>query len=821
AEQFQADLLLYKPFSEDDLRQAVGRLLSGSMATPAPSTASAPAAPPVTTPASAPPTTPAPTPAAEPAANPLTSADIFGDVLAEVEQEARKAERRGSRSQTPSTPPVAPVPSAATAPAPPPASPAPKPRARKSDIDRKLEETLSGVLPEKLRRPDKPRPKRRPKPTEDDIDSLLDKTLSSLELPRKVRRQKTAPSTPTPAPSAPTTPPVPAQTAALTPPATTTPTPRPPAPTSTPVPAAAPPAPRAPAPDPSSSVDPPTPTPAPAVPPVKASPPLADPVPTTPSAVPPPPPPSTTAAPEATAPPPQPTPAPTFAPPEIPTLDLEPTTDFELPPTEPAVPPTVSQTFEPRSIGPPVEAPSFATPTFEATPAESTPGAPAAGAPAAEPDAFDSPAFDLPEAIAEPVIDPPAFETFDTTDAGDPAAASRAEAEAPTGWSVTSFEDIDSNQPTPSPFATELVPSVEATPAPPTRSFTDDTFTDVEYPSDFAAAFAPAPESGDATSGALDQVMEVRDAAAPQDEGTPFGDYRLLDRVAVGGMAEVWRARRRGVEGFQKTVAIKRILYHLTGNDDFVTMFIDEAKLAAQLHHAHIVQIYDLGKVEDDFFIAMEYVDGKDLRTILNQANSVGRRLPVRLALEIVIAVARALDYAHRKKDDNDRDLGLVHRDVSPQNVLIGYESEIKLCDFGIVKAVVKASTTQMGALKGKLQYMSPEQAWGRDVDSRSDIFSLGSVLFEVLTGERLFTGDSEIGVLDAVRDGKVRSPREIVPDLPAAVEDIALRALTNEPDQRYQTADDMVRDLTAVLDSLGPASVSLGEFLNGLFPRA
>ncbi|MEO1369644.1 MAG: serine/threonine-protein kinase, partial [Acidobacteriota bacterium] len=263
------------------------------------------------------------------------------------------------------------------------------------------------------------------------------------------------------------------------------------------------------------------------------------------------------------------------------------------------------------------------------------------------------------------------------------------------------------------------------------------------------------------------------------------------------------RAQRRGVEGFQKTVAIKKILSHLTGSKDFVTMFIDEAKLAAQLSHANIIQIYDLGKVEDDFFIAMEFVDGKDLRSIQNQAKERDEKLPLGLCLMVTAALARALDYAHRKRDFDNRDLGLVHRDVSPQNVLISYEGEIKLCDFGIVKAVAKASSTQMGALKGKLQYMSPEQAWGKEVDARSDIFSLGSVFFELLTGQRLFTGDSEIGVLDAVRDCRVQSPRNIDPQVPVEVESIVMKALAATPETRYQTAGEMEKDIAAALEQL------------------
>ena len=308
--------------------------------------------------------------------------------------------------------------------------------------------------------------------------------------------------------------------------------------------------------------------------------------------------------------------------------------------------------------------------------------------------------------------------------------------------------------------------------------------------------------------------------AEPESEGDAFGDYTLLDRIAVGGMAEVWRARRRGVEGFQKTVAIKKILSNLTGSKDFVTMFIDEAKLAAQLSHNNIIQIYDLGKVGDDFFIAMEHVDGKDLRTILTAAQESKQPIPLGLALVIVSAVASALDYAHRKRDFDGDAMGLVHRDVSPQNVMISYEGSIKLCDFGIVKAVAKASTTQMGALKGKLQYMSPEQAWGKNVDARSDIFSLGSVFYEVLTGRQLFAGDSEIGVLDAVRECQIRSPREIEPAVPEEVARIALKALAKSPDERYQRAGDLEHDIRKVLDDLRPtpSQKTLAEYMRSLF---
>jgi TonB family protein len=305
-----------------------------------------------------------------------------------------------------------------------------------------------------------------------------------------------------------------------------------------------------------------------------------------------------------------------------------------------------------------------------------------------------------------------------------------------------------------------------------------------------------------------------------QPPSSEFGQYTLLERIAVGGMAEVWKARMKGVEGFQKTVAIKKILPHLTDSSDFVTMFIDEAKLAAQLNHNNIIHIYDLGKIGEDYFIAMEFVDGKDLRSILNSARAESRPLPLGLALLVGSRLASALDHAHRQKDFEGRPLGLVHRDVSPQNVLISYEGDIKLCDFGIVKAVTKASKTQMGALKGKLQYMSPEQAWGRPVDARSDIFSLGSLLFEMLTGRRLFSGESEMSVLDAVREGRIQAPRDLDPRLPLEVNALVLKALARDPDDRFLTAGEMQREIDGILASLKPApsQSDLGTYLHQLF---
>lgn len=304
--------------------------------------------------------------------------------------------------------------------------------------------------------------------------------------------------------------------------------------------------------------------------------------------------------------------------------------------------------------------------------------------------------------------------------------------------------------------------------------------------------------------------------------GTQFGQYDLIEPIATGGMAEVFKARMRGVEGFQKIVAIKRILPHLTDNDEFVTMFIDEAKLAAQLQHPNIIHIYDLGKLERSYYIAMEYIDGRDLRSILRFLEEKERRLPLGLAMFIASRLAAALDYAHRKRDLQGRDMVLVHRDVSPQNVLISYDGDIKLCDFGIAKAASKASHTRAGALKGKLQYMSPEQAWGKDLDLRSDIFSLGLVLYEMLTGRKAFAGDSELSILEQVRSPRMTSPRDIDPGIPPEVERVVMKALKENREERYQTAGELAGDLNNILQSIRPApgASELGAFLSEMQGR-
>jgi serine/threonine protein kinase len=285
----------------------------------------------------------------------------------------------------------------------------------------------------------------------------------------------------------------------------------------------------------------------------------------------------------------------------------------------------------------------------------------------------------------------------------------------------------------------------------------------------------------------------------------PFGKYYLLERINVGGMAEVFKAKAFGVEGFERLVAVKRILSNIAEDEEFITMFIDEAKIAVQLQHANIAQIFDLGKVDDAYFIALEYVHGKDVRGIFDHLHAdEGALMPMAQACFIVMQVCEGLDYAHNKRDPQGRELNLVHRDVSPQNVLLGYEGEIKLVDFGIAKAAGKASKTQAGILKGKFGYMSPEQVRGLPVDRRSDIFSLGIVLYELLTGERLFVGESDFSTLEKVRNVEILPPSSFNKKIPAELERIALKALAKDVEDRYQNAIDLHDDLQAFLYSVG-----------------
>jgi serine/threonine protein kinase len=284
----------------------------------------------------------------------------------------------------------------------------------------------------------------------------------------------------------------------------------------------------------------------------------------------------------------------------------------------------------------------------------------------------------------------------------------------------------------------------------------------------------------------------------------PFGKYFLLERINVGGMAEVFRAKAFGVEGFERLVAVKRILPNIAEDKEFIRMFIEEAKLSVQLNHANIAQIFDLGVVDGAYYIALEHVHGRDLRGIFDRCRTAGEAMPVAQACFMVMKVCEGLDYAHNKRDQAGREISLVHRDVSPQNVLVSFEGEVKLIDFGIAKAAGKGSKTQAGILKGKFGYMSPEQVRGLPVDRRSDVFSCGIVLYELLTGERLFVGESDFSTLEKVRNVEILPPSTYNRKIPDELERIVLKALAKDVEERYQNAIDLHDELQAFVYTAG-----------------
>ena len=277
---------------------------------------------------------------------------------------------------------------------------------------------------------------------------------------------------------------------------------------------------------------------------------------------------------------------------------------------------------------------------------------------------------------------------------------------------------------------------------------------------------------------------------------TKFGKYLLLERIAVGGMAEVFVAKAFGVEGFERLLAIKKILPTMGEDAEFIRMFVDEARIAVQLAHANIVQVLELGKHDESLYIAMEYVSGRDLRQLMGRFRKRQEPMPLPQACLIVGEVCEALDHAHRKRDAQGRALGIVHRDVSPQNVLVSFEGEVKLIDFGIAKAESRLQKTQSGILKGKFSYMSPEQVKGDAVDGRSDVFACGILLWELVCGEKLFAGDSDYAILEKVRLGAIPPPRSRNPRCPEALERAILKSLAIDPARRYQTASELHDDL-------------------------
>jgi serine/threonine protein kinase len=282
------------------------------------------------------------------------------------------------------------------------------------------------------------------------------------------------------------------------------------------------------------------------------------------------------------------------------------------------------------------------------------------------------------------------------------------------------------------------------------------------------------------------------------DELIPFGKYMLLDRISGGGTSAVYRANVRGEAGFERLVAIKRILPHMAGDPEFVKTFVREAKTVARLTHANICPIYELGKVGESLYMAIEYIAGKDLGKITRRLARNGETMPPSVAAFIAARLCDSLDYAHSLRNANGQSAGVVHRDLSPTNIIVSYEGQVKLIDFGLAKAVGRAQQTNVDALKKKLGYMSPEMVKGRPLDSRSDIFGVGVSLYEMLTGKRLFVGKDDIDTLKLVGTANVPPPSAVSDDVPDDLEVVVMRALEREPEDRFQTAGEMGQILNA-----------------------
>ena len=277
---------------------------------------------------------------------------------------------------------------------------------------------------------------------------------------------------------------------------------------------------------------------------------------------------------------------------------------------------------------------------------------------------------------------------------------------------------------------------------------------------------------------------------------TKFGRYALLEKIGSGGMAEIHRAKTFGAAGFEKEYAIKLIIPSLVDDTEFVDMFINEAKIVVNLYHANIVQVFDLGEIDDQYYIAMEYVHGKDLLDILARCAKRGVKIPLNMVLFVTMEMLKGLNFAHQAKDPYGEDLNIIHRDISPSNILISYAGDVKVGDFGVAKAAIQRSLSDNDTLKGKVGYMSPEQVMGQPIDHRSDIFSAGIVLFEALSMSRLFVGDSDLDVMLKVRDADIEEAFDRIESTPDELKSIVRRALRKDPDERFQTAGDFYQAL-------------------------
>jgi serine/threonine protein kinase len=303
--------------------------------------------------------------------------------------------------------------------------------------------------------------------------------------------------------------------------------------------------------------------------------------------------------------------------------------------------------------------------------------------------------------------------------------------------------------------------------------------------------------------------------------GDKLGKYEVIRQIAIGGMAELYLARTSGIEGFEKLVVIKRILPQYVASSSFVNMFLNEARIAATLHHPNVAQVYDIGLEDGDYFFAMEYVHGEDLDHISIASEEQGVPISMDASLTLVAGLCAGLHYAHEKVNAEGKPLGIVHRDVSPSNVLVSYDGAVKLVDFGIARASSRPGTTQ-GGLKGKIAFMSPEQCKAKaTLDRRSDIYSIGTLLYELTTGRLPFTGETEYQILNQIVNEDAPAPSTLVPDYPPALEKIVLKALAREPEQRFSTALEMqgaIEDF-AHDTRLRISPLVLGRLMGTLFP--
>ncbi|HEY8079872.1 MAG TPA: serine/threonine-protein kinase [Labilithrix sp.] len=308
-------------------------------------------------------------------------------------------------------------------------------------------------------------------------------------------------------------------------------------------------------------------------------------------------------------------------------------------------------------------------------------------------------------------------------------------------------------------------------------------------------------------------------------EGLPkkFGKYTLIRKLATGGMAELFLAIQKSVAGFEKLQVIKRILPSMNQDKAFIDMLLHEARVAATLSHPNIVQIFDVGMADGQYYIAMEHVHGEDLRSIVRQMKKKNVfEFPLEHALAIVLGMCAGLAYAHEKRDLDGSALNIVHRDISPQNVVVTFTGDVKIVDFGIAKSADKGmlEQTKSGKLKGKVPYMSPEQARGEHLDARSDIFASGVMLFELTTGKRLFKGASEYETLKLICERDYPTPSDVRPEYPPDLEPIVMKALSKDPNARYQSAREMQADIEAFVrrHQIAVSNIALNQFMQSLF---